>query len=367
MIQRRQRGGLSQVRDTGLRPWPSEELEDVACCPVCAQRRRTMLYQDLSDRVFGTAPGRWTLWRCDCCRAAYLDPRPTEASIGRAYRDYYTHEAAPTAEVLNLSGPLRRLALPLANGRLNGRLGYQERPRSRAGMALVPIFVRRDRELLGSVRFLSSCPGGRLLDVGCGGGEYLEIMRALGWTVVGVDPDPTAVTKAQRAGLDVRLGSLADAEFAGGCFEAVTLNHTIEHVHDPVDLLTECRRVLAPTGELMISTPNLDSQGHRVFGSDWLHLDPPRHIVIFTNQSLRVALERAGFGDVRQLPIRLRGATARASAELRGGTRFAAGARVRLTAARANVRALRDPSRAEEVTLLARPGSVEQAGDKTLG
>lgn len=349
--------------------WPEGELENVDSCPLCDEGRGTTLHGDLSDRVFRTAPGRWTIWRCVSCGVGYLSPRPTEASIGLAYRQYYTHERKSAGELLaGPHGALRKLALTAVNGRLKSRLGYERSPSSRIGGSVMPLFVRRDRELLARVRFVKARPGGCVLDVGCGDGDYLMVMRSLGWEVAGVDPDPRAVADARESGLDVRLGTLSDGGFPSGHFDVVTLCHVIEHVHDPIQLLAECRRVLAPGGELIVMTPNLDSEGHRRFGADWLHLDPPRHLVIFTVESLRRALASAGFADVQQLPVRLRGASAGPSEALRRGgdpTRpERLGLRLRAAVTSANLRALRDPARAEEVALraISPPGPRDTVG-----
>lgn len=81
---------------------------------------------------------------------------------------------------------------------------------------------------------------GRLLDVGCGSGEFLAQMRELGWDVFGVEPDPQAARVArEQFGLTVWPGALAEASFPDGFFDAVTLNHVIEHVADPPWLAAE--------------------------------------------------------------------------------------------------------------------------------
>lgn len=72
-------------------PWPEDELEWLGKCPACGAARRDVLFEGLRDEAFHVAAGRWVLWRCQGCEAAYLDPRPSEASIGRAYANYYTH------------------------------------------------------------------------------------------------------------------------------------------------------------------------------------------------------------------------------------------------------------------------------------
>ena len=72
--------------------WPESGLEKILKCPVCGGHERSALYNDLVDNIFYTAPGKWSSWRCLKCRCSYLDPRPSRASIHRAYGKYYTHK-----------------------------------------------------------------------------------------------------------------------------------------------------------------------------------------------------------------------------------------------------------------------------------
>src|SRR5438067_9223839 len=74
-----------------LENWPDEGLQSVKVCPICDSGKRIQLYSNLIDKVFRTAPGRWTLYQCQGCSSAYLDPRPTPESIHLAYKNYYTH------------------------------------------------------------------------------------------------------------------------------------------------------------------------------------------------------------------------------------------------------------------------------------
>ena len=136
--------------------------------------------------------------------------------------------------------------------------------------------------------------GAKLLEIGCGSGWQLEFLRQLGWTVEGLDLDATAVKVASARGLRVHLGSLNEQNFPENSFDAVVSSHVIEHVHDPVGLLKECRRILRPDGKLVIITPNVASWGHTWFRSNWLALDPPRHLHLFNATSLRRAAKDAG-------------------------------------------------------------------------
>src|SRR5262249_46527812 len=85
------------------------------------------------------------------------------------------------------------------------------------------------------------------------------------------------------------------ASIPTGEFDAIILNHVIEHVPDPITLLTDCRRVLKPGHPLVATTPNLDSAGHRRFGANWRGIEPPRHLHLFSVTSLRAAAGQAGF------------------------------------------------------------------------
>jgi SAM-dependent methyltransferase len=130
-------------------------------------------------------------------------------------------------------------------------------------------------------------------------------MRDLGWDVCGVEPDPQAAAEAAAAGLDVRVVVLDTVSLPEAHFDAITLHHVIEHLHDPVGTLRLCRKLLKPGGVISIATPNFNAEGHRLFGKDWFPLEPPRHLLLFTPPSLRQALERAGFTPDRGLPLRL--------------------------------------------------------------
>ena len=280
--------------------------EDVADCFICGARGTT-LHAEMRDRVFG-APGVWRMAECRSCEVAWLDPRPTPADIGKAYATYYTHGSQQAGNVFRSVVPsahrvdrVRRRITSWARDASEAlrarRLGYTS-PRISPGVALLSrvierIPVARDTAVL-SVANLPPGQGRRLLDVGCGSGEFLSRMRTRGWSVAGVEPDPVAARAARDDDLDVRDGSLAEAAFADDTFDAIVLSHVIEHVHDPIALLRECGRVLRPGGMLVVMTPNLTSVGHRRFGADWRGLEPPRHLHVFSVRSLDACAKAAG-------------------------------------------------------------------------
>jgi SAM-dependent methyltransferase len=146
-----------------------------------------------------------------------------------------------------------------------------------------------------NVMYLPFRTGGRLLEVGCGSGAVLEILRDAGWQAEGVDFDPAAAATARRRGLTVHVGSLDAQNLPAGRFDAIVMRHVIEHIHDPRGLLRECRRLLRSDGTLALLTPNADGLGHRTFRSDAFYVDPPRHLHLFNPRNLRRMVEEAGF------------------------------------------------------------------------
>src|SRR2546421_13078960 len=115
---------LQREKTTIAGDWPPEGLEAVERCPVCGSADRAVLTAGLPDRVFRCAPGVWTYYRCRQCRSAFLDPRPTQASLGLAYTTYYTHEETVEKEAKGW----RRWRLAWQNGYLNRRYGYALQP-----------------------------------------------------------------------------------------------------------------------------------------------------------------------------------------------------------------------------------------------
>jgi SAM-dependent methyltransferase len=143
---------------------------------------------------------------------------------------------------------------------------------------------------------------GRLLDFGCGGGSFLARMHRQGWQVTGLDISTTAVQRVRgELGLRVFVGSLPHPELRPASFDVITMWHSLEHVHEPLEVLREAHRLLVPGGRLVIAVPNIDSLPFRWFGAAWYGLDLPRHLTHFAPWTLQVMLERVGFrvGQIR--------------------------------------------------------------------
>jgi SAM-dependent methyltransferase len=138
-----------------------------------------------------------------------------------------------------------------------------------------------------TVRFLHAKPGGRLLDVGCGNGSFLSVMKDLGWECDGVEPDPVAAGVALNLGHHVRQGSIEDLKMPEGHYDAVTLSHVMEHFPNPHTAMAAIAKLLKPGGIFFSVSPNPAGLIRRVYGDKWYGLMAPQHLVIPTTHGYR--------------------------------------------------------------------------------
>jgi SAM-dependent methyltransferase len=150
---------------------------------------------------------------------------------------------------------------------------------------------------------------GRLLDVGCSTGEFLEVAAARGFAVEGLEPDPGTSEQARDRGLNVRTGTLDDAGYDPASFDAVTLWHVIEHLGSPKHALGEVHGLLRPGGVVGIETPAVDTIWFSLLRSRWRQLIPD-HYFFFSKDTIAELLRSTGFEplEVRKVgkPMSLR-------------------------------------------------------------
>lgn len=259
----------------------SNEIRTYSCpnCYLCNSPGK-FIYQKLIDRLFD-ASGEWNFRKCSNseCGLVWLDPMPLLEDIAKAYNTYYTHEIEYTQQ--NFVGRLLKAI-------------YHK-------VKIIPayIFGLKAQELQLESMYLKNVKPGSLLDVGCGSGKFLHQMYLAGWKVKGIDFDPKVVKQVcAKYDFDVRCGSLESMGYQNNSFDAVTMSHVIEHVHDPIALLQECYRILKSTGYLVVTTPNINSWGHQKFKNNWRGLEPPRHLHIFSINTLEQCAKKAGFQHI---------------------------------------------------------------------
>lgn len=152
---------------------------------------------------------------------------------------------------------------------------------------------------------------GKLLDVGCGDGLFLELARNDGWLVTGTEISSFATRYGRdQIGLNIIQGDILELELPAGQFDAVTMWHVLEHTTSPLETLKELKRILKDNGVLIIAVPNLDNKLsqwlYRLIKGRRLHLFDPAdreiHLFHFRSETIRLALEKAGFKVLTVLP-----------------------------------------------------------------
>jgi len=228
----------------------------------------------------GNLTGAWSFRRCadPACGVYWLDPAPLPEEMWKAYTTYHTHTRRSGDRVAKGIFSLAHRLLRLVQWpfwMVNG--------------------LTREADY---VRFMTLAkePVGTLLDVGCGGGRFLNRMQKRGWQVEGSDFDEQATQKVtSRYGIKTHVGDLSQCALPSNSFDAITMSQTIEHLYTPEATIRECLRILKPGGLLVMTTPNVNSIAAAEFGVHWRGWEAPRHLHLFSVESLQRLTQRVGF------------------------------------------------------------------------
>ncbi len=221
-------------------------------CPICCSKSEgAKVVLDTTETITG-AVVRSTLVECAKCSHVFLNPQPTWEELKSFYSENYTcYSTSTQGETLSEKQVKDALVTPKE-------------------ISHVPVI-----------------PGGRLLDIGCGTGELIRAMTAVGVEAEGVEPIHLAAETARRLGRRVFCGTLEDAQYPDDWFDAISMIHVLEHVPEPGRLLQLCLRILKPRGSITIAVPNFDSSVFRLVRNYWVGLQLPTHLHHFRTHSLK--------------------------------------------------------------------------------
>jgi SAM-dependent methyltransferase len=233
-------------------------------CPVCGPTAGADFSFQASDRLHGLG-GEFSYFKCQSCGVLFQNPRVQPAAALDVYpQDYIAHI------------------------KVQPKQGFQALTKNAMrwlrGASLPPQITRG----LG--------PTSRVLDVGCGAGEFLnDVRQHFGCEVSGLDLSESSKRAAKEGfGIDVFCGSLEQAPWAPASFDLITSWWSLEHMPDPAHSVARMGKLLRAGGQLLIAVPNAQSAVAKLFGSRWYHLDCPRHYHLWTPASLRKLVEREG-------------------------------------------------------------------------
>ncbi len=213
------------------------------------------------------------LVQCQNCALVYVSPRPDANELYALYGETYFHNNE------------------------SGVVGYADYIKDETN-------IRRtaNRRMTFIERFVQV---GKLLDVGCAVGFFMDEARRRGWQVEGLDVSSFAVDYAsEHFGLDAQHGTLTDLSFEPGAYDLVTLWDVIEHVPDPKAYIHRAAELLRAGGVVTLATPDVDSLPAKMAGRRWVGYKlSEEHIYYFSIKTLRQMLEDAGLEvvDVRHV------------------------------------------------------------------
>ena len=217
-------------------------------CPVCGGRTNRVIYPAAHDPI---TLDSFRVVECCGCGLAYTTPRPLV--LDRYYPSRYRAYGSLVTRVL---GTLYEMRVS---------------------------------------RWTRSKPEGEtVLEVGCGPGLMLAAFKRHHWRVFGIERSEEVAARARSIpGVEIVTTSIENLP-ADARFDLIILFQVLEHIGEPVALLSECAKRLEPGGKVIVNVPNFASWQSRFAGPKWLHLDVPRHLNHFTPESLAQTLERAG-------------------------------------------------------------------------
>jgi len=240
-------------------------------CPVC-DSMNIGLHIQTNDFFLSSEP--FSLFRCMGCGFVFTQDHPDEKEISNYYasEDYLSHNDSARG----LTSVLFRFSRKIMLG--------------------------RKRKITEKAAGLTK---GRLLDIGCGTGHFLNVMNKTDWKVTGIEINDKAREYAVSTfGVEViNPGQISLLEPCS--FDCITMWHVLEHFQDPLRYLSEVSRLLKADGTCIIALPNCSSHDAEHYGKFWAAYDVPRHLWHFSPFTFQLFAQKAGFiiKSVRSLPL----------------------------------------------------------------
>lgn len=246
-------------------------------CRICGNRTENREYT-AREMMFGL---RHTFTYFECSRCGCLQIATIPHNMASYYpSEYYSFVPAPSLAVprAGLRDRLRILRdrFVISRRGVMGKLLFKLYPRDELLPFLVPVQLRTSS---------------RILDVGCGNGALLLQLRALGFKhVLGLDPFIDRDLH-YNSGVSVRKSTVFDVP---GKWDLIMFHHSFEHISNPLETLERCARMLAPGGCCLVRIPTVSSYAWEHYRTNWVQLDAPRHLFLYSIRALQLLSARAG-------------------------------------------------------------------------
>lgn len=229
-------------------------------CPAC---KSIDIFPKLEAQDYTVSNEKFSIWHCANCTIRFTQDVADQNSIGKYYKsdNYISHSDTKSGLVNSLYHSIRKFTLLLK------------------------------RKLIQNQTQLKS---GTILDIGCGTGAFLNTMKEAGWKITGLEPDDTAITKAKSLYQIHPQSSSELFNLSEQQFDAITMWHVLEHVHQLNEYFFQLRKILKDNGTLFIAVPNYTSFDAHFYKETWAAYDVPRHLYHFSPMSMELLVKRYG-------------------------------------------------------------------------
>ncbi|MDX2305095.1 MAG: class I SAM-dependent methyltransferase [Microscillaceae bacterium] len=250
-------------------------LETLQECPVCLHRDFVPF---LSCRDFTVTQEEFNLVNCTHCGFTFTNPRPDEGSIAKYYQSesYISHSNTRKGLINQIYHFIRQRAL-------KNKLKLIDN-------------LQKDQKI-------QDQSSKKLLDYGCGTGDFLHTCLLGGWQIEGLEPDPKARAQAAQITQTEIREHIFEPYFNGKQLDIITLWHVLEHVHRLDETLERLRSMVKPGGNLVIAVPNLKGWEAGFFKEFWAAYDVPRHLYHFSPVTMKKLLAKHRMKILRKLPM----------------------------------------------------------------
>jgi 2-polyprenyl-3-methyl-5-hydroxy-6-metoxy-1,4-benzoquinol methylase len=229
-------------------------------CPNCGD---TQIFKVLSVKDHTVSDEEFDIWECKNCTLRFTQNVPDQENIGKYYQseNYISHTDTSKGFINNLYHKVRKRTLVQKKILIEKATGKQT---------------------------------GNILDVGAGTAAFLNTMKLASWNCTGIEPDKSAREKAlELYGIHLQQAEEIDS-LPSETFDAITLWHVLEHVHELHKYVEQLKNLLSPDGKLFIAVPNYTSGDEKIYDKYWAAYDVPRHLYHFSPKSLEMLLNTHG-------------------------------------------------------------------------
>jgi 2-polyprenyl-3-methyl-5-hydroxy-6-metoxy-1,4-benzoquinol methylase len=240
-----------------------------ANCPACGSKD---IFSVFSAKDYTVSLELFEIWECKNCTLRFTGNPPDKMEIAKYYQseNYISHSDTSKGFINNLYHKVRKRTLVTKKN-------------------LVEKTTKKS--------------AGSILDVGCGTGAFLHTMKTAGWQVTGLEPDSAARQKASELHNIQPENSQVFFSLPVQSFDAITMWHVLEHVHDLHPYLDQLRKLIIPSGKIFIAVPNYTSYDAKYYREFWAAYDVPRHLYHFSPTSMKKLFASHGLKLIQTRPM----------------------------------------------------------------